>query len=145
MNHIAKELMHSYVLNMLNEQAREQLEDHLLLCDECLHEYAEAIAAYEHILPDLPDDVPIATHVTMLQSRTKSSSSLFNRSFTHYVIAATVTLMLMSTGVFQSLTGLASTIDEVNKDTASLTEHIMDRTLQWFDHSNEQQKEGETQ
>lgn len=181
MSHIAKEQMQAYVLDMLADEAREQLEAHLLYCDVCLHEYTEAIAAHEHQLPDLPDDVPIAAQVieavrndgvsndvagsdaaepaaiepVPMQSdatepaaaepaaaeSTSTSKSVFNRSFAHYAIAATVTLMLMSTGVFQSLTGIASTVDAVNKEAPSLSEHIMERTLKWFDFNDGQEGE----
>lgn len=168
MTHIAKEQMQAYVLNTLDDEVREYIEEHLYYCDECLAQYTEAIEAHEHHLPDLPEDMPLAAHVieavrseasetvetvglapsttkAATTSTTTTSRSMFTRSIAHYAIAATVTLMLMSTGVFQSLTGLASTVDEVNKQEGkgSFSEHIMERTLQWFDFNDRQ--EGENQ
>ncbi|PMX96420.1 hypothetical protein C1Y18_36280, partial [Pseudomonas sp. MPR-R5A] len=67
----------------------------------------------------------------------------YQKSIFHYGVAAAMTLILMSTGVFQSLTQYAGGVESQGfkeKDT-SMTEGIVDKTFAWMDSLERSNKE----
>jgi hypothetical protein len=56
MKHYCYEEWVQYVKNEMNDQKREQLENHLYTCDQCLEQYLQAMAANETSLPILSNE-----------------------------------------------------------------------------------------
>ncbi|MGJ7912417.1 anti-sigma factor family protein [Neobacillus sp. LXY-1] len=55
MTHFTEEQWQQYVTGDLTDQTREQLENHLYTCDQCLEKYLKAVEVNETSLPALPD------------------------------------------------------------------------------------------
>ncbi|GGH24087.1 hypothetical protein [Paenibacillus segetis] len=118
----------------------EELENDLLQDDESLAAYIEALTSLEQELPKLADQdrftekvmrsIPIAEqkyHTKSTWSRNWSRHPLF-----HYVIAASITLFLMSCGLFDYITlGTEKVIHQTEGQ--SLSQQLLDKTSSWID------------
>ncbi len=130
MSHIGSEQWDAYVADEVGEMTRRVYEKHLYECDECLARYLQAVELNADRLPKLSDQfadsvmAKISEQPTLKQSEAKRQAKL-KKSFFHYVIAAVMTLMLMSTGIFNQLAQVADSIQE----TPSLTEKLLDHAF----------------
>lgn len=133
MNHIRYEQWMAYVANEVDELTRDEYEQHLYDCEQCLELYMQAIESQVSRLPKLTDEFTehVVTNV-MNQSNVKpietKALSKSKNSFFHYVIAAAMTLILMSSGIFSQLTQAVSTLEE----SPSFTETLLDKTLSFM-------------
>ncbi|SCW57980.1 Putative zinc-finger [Paenibacillus tianmuensis] len=112
-----------YVNDELPPEERERCEAHLDGCDACLELYMECIGQMADGLPVLPDTDAFAAAVMQRwteeqppapgaddnpanqPAERKRRIPWTQSPFFHYAVAAAITLLLMSTGVFHSLTG----------------------------------------
>lgn len=155
MKHYAYDEWLKYVKNELEDDVREAYEDHLYSCDQCLELYLTAVE--EDDLPIIENE-PDFTDLVMAQitnqkqltaveekerKHPKKRVTFYQKSIFHYGVAAAMTLILMSTGVFQSLTQYAGGVESQGfkeKDT-SMTEGIVDKTFAWMDSLERSNKE----
>lgn len=138
MIHYTDEHIDAYILDTLQETERTILEDHVFSCDVCLEQYMRRIEINEHHLPSLSN---LPDYPTVVASQEASVKKI--RPFIHYAIAAAITFLLMGSGIFQQITGLASTIEDAPKEQrASISQSIMDRALHWLDFKQESSEEG---
>ncbi|MFB0847382.1 anti-sigma factor family protein [Paenibacillus oleatilyticus] len=112
-----------YVNDELPPEERERCEAHLDGCDACLELYMECIGQLAAGLPGLPDTDAFAAAVMQRwaeeqlpapdvkdnpanpPAERKRRIPWTQSPFFHYAVAAAITLLLMSTGVFHSLMG----------------------------------------
>lgn len=165
MSHIGAERWMQYVKDELPPAERERCEEHLLQCDMCLAVYMECLERSEGLLPGLSDEREFAGQVMarleeqapteIKPSLTGPDSSLRRKRRTwlhhpifHYTVAAAVTLLLMSTGIFHQLTQQANasappSVDSVPlRERPSFSKQMMDKTIRVLD-SIEPKKERE--
>ncbi|MDQ0273541.1 hypothetical protein [Cytobacillus purgationiresistens] len=151
MKHYSYEEWQTYVKNELEDEVRETYEDHLYSCDQCLDLYLMAVE--EDDLPIIENE-PNFTDSVMAQiksqkeapvpeARVERRSAFYQKSIFHYGIAAAMTLILMSTGVFQSLTQYAGGVESqgFKEKETSMTEGIVDKTFAWMDSFERNNKE----
>ncbi|PWA10353.1 hypothetical protein DCC39_11610 [Pueribacillus theae] len=141
MSHFQYEDWMNYVEEKIDEKARATYENHLYDCSQCLELYIKAVEAHEQSFPNIIDEnftnsviekIPLKDHNA--KPRVNNRKSLFQSSVFHYFIAAAITLMLMSSGLFAQLTQIASNFEEkVEKEHHQpLTEELMKKTLTWI-------------
>ncbi|MBW8349390.1 hypothetical protein K0H71_08035 [Bacillus sp. IITD106] len=117
MNHKSYENWLEYVRDELNEETREIYENHLYSCDHCLELYLKAVEAEEFQMPEMADSSSFADsimhQVTELKKPTSKPKRKISQKQTifNYFVAAAVTLVLMSTGVFSQLMNMASSFE----------------------------------
>lgn len=152
MKHYSYEQWTKYVKNELDGEDRILYEDHLYTCDQCLEVYLTAIEAEE--LPDIIDgtaftdnimaQLPIENNIQDTNNETfpRKATAFYKKTIFHYGVAAAMTLLLMSTGFFQTLTQYAGDVEskQFKEDKASITEGIMDKTFAWMDTKKEEDK-----
>ncbi|MFL6563088.1 MAG: hypothetical protein ACJ8MO_44205, partial [Bacillus sp. (in: firmicutes)] len=127
MKHYTYDEWLQYVKDGINEKTKEELEDHLYTCDQCLNDYLMAMEANESSLPIL-SDVSSFTELVMAEvSKQKTAvpdtdrnlitmliapsvpdtkvkkKRLYQHAVFHYLLAAAATILLTFSGVFQSL------------------------------------------
>ncbi|MEH7235181.1 hypothetical protein [Bacillus sp. JJ1562] len=146
MRHFSNEEWLLYIKDKLEEPKREELENHLFSCDQCLEIYRELVEAQAEELPDLENESftdEVATKLPM--KKKKQGKSFLQSSIFHYGVAAAVTLTLMSTGVFQNITGIVGTVEasSFSEQKQSVTNSLMDKALSFFDIIGANQEEGE--
>lgn len=141
MNHRSKVEWQDYVNDELSETIRTECEEHLYNCETCMDVYLQVIEESSHELPDVEDEESFtATIMSQIEKQpahfqpiktSKKKLAFYQHTTFHYVLAASLTVVLMSSGVFQSLTNY---VDEVQKTTISeeslsITEQIMNRAF----------------
>ncbi len=155
MKHYSYEEWMTYVKNEVDKAERESFEDHLYSCDQCLDCYLQAVAEVENELPVIENEADF-TNVVMAQIaeskqpkiptiKEKRKTPFYQTAIFHYSIAAAMTILLMTTGVFQSITKYTESVQTPNfheKET-SVTEGIVDKTFAWMDSLEKKSKEAD--
>ncbi|KAB2331171.1 hypothetical protein F7731_19035 [Cytobacillus depressus] len=155
MRHYSKEEWTKYVKNELDHDVREDYENHLYTCDQCLDIYIQAVDEVEGALPVIENESAF-TDLIMAQiarneppARTerkgvkKANKPFYQSAIFHYSIAAAMTILLMSTGVFQSITHYTESVQmpSFQEKRTSVTEGIVDKTFAWIDSLEKKSKE----
>lgn len=152
MNHIQYEEWLYYVKDELDEQTRERYEDHLYVCDACMSLYIAAIEAAEQQVPVLQTELNLTDNIMEKVTEQKKEEtivktgrvSFFQKTIVHYAIAAAITLLLTSQGVFSQLLTVVSDFEEVNKEETSIISQMMDQSFSIIDKFEKEMKEGES-
>lgn len=141
MTHVAYEEWQIYVKNELPYCRRELVEDHLYSCDQCLELYLQVVAEFETELPDI-ENVNDFTERIMMSVETKKESEhkskvipFYQTAIFHYMLAAAATILLMMTGVFQTITHYSDSVQDptIQEKRTSVTEGIVNKTFSWID------------
>ncbi|PLR86465.1 hypothetical protein [Bacillus sp. V33-4] len=154
MNHFSIEDWKKYLKNEISDDVRGTYENHLYSCDQCLDLYMRALSEDEAALPAIEAETDF-TNVVMKsiaivkqgsqqeKQPVKREKRYYQTAAFHYVLAAAMTLLLMATGVFQSVTRYTDTVQNTNfqEKQPSITEGIMDRTFTWLDSFEMKNKE----
>ena len=158
MMHYSKEEWTKYVKNEMNEDVREEYENHLYTCDQCLDIYLQVVEEAEYELPEIENDTeftdlimaqiaesrpPSTTDWMNRKERKKGSRPYYQTAIFHYSVAAAMTILLMTTGVFQSITKYTLSIQtpSFQEKRTSVTEGIVDKTFAWMDSLDNKSKE----
>lgn len=150
MKHVSLAEWTAYIADEVPDALKIEYENHLYSCDDCLTVYMEAMERKEFIQPieelDIADSVmrSIAqiNAEPALEERSKKTKSL--RTITkHYLIAAGFTILLMASGVFQSLAKYVDNVESSSlKETPPVTDGLIDKTFNWMDDIEKKNKEG---
>jgi quinol-cytochrome oxidoreductase complex cytochrome b subunit len=146
MKHFSYDEWLNYIKNDITENIREEFENHLYTCDQCLELYLQAIAEHESSLPTLPNE-SIFTELVMsevskqhpkesaVEQKETKKRPFYQHAAFHYFLAAAATLLLMFSGVFQSLATYASAVEAptIQEKKPSVTEGVIDKTFAWMD------------
>ncbi|MET3697691.1 putative zinc finger protein [Bacillus oleivorans] len=155
MSHFLYEEWLKYVKGEIPEDTRALFENHLFNCEACLELYSEAISFHEDTLPDLSSShftdnvMRLIEKETGLSERIGETAAIDNKkkSFVqsvwfHYATAASFTLILTFSGVFQSMFGVLDKFENTAQaKESSITETVMNKTLSWLDEWEENNKE----
>lgn len=140
MNHISYEQWMSYVKNELTDTVREVYDDHLYSCDLCLEQYLQAVEEYESELPAISNEAEFTDMIMAQVKQTKKQESesptpFYQKTIFHYAVATAMTILFMSSGVFQSITKYVYTVQssEITESTPSVTEEFVNKTFAWMD------------
>ncbi|WP_141430394.1 hypothetical protein [Bacillus sp. 03113] len=148
MRHYSESDWTKYVNNELEEHVREAYEKHLYSCDQCLELYVRVIEQHEDSFPVIIDETDFANSIMEAISEQKiiqkqKATPFYQKALFHYTLAAAMTLLLMMTGVFHSITEYAESIQlsEQNGEQSSMTDGIMNKTFAWMDSLETNHKE----
>ncbi len=168
MNHRRMETWLQYVKDELTNEERAICESHLDSCDACFELYMQCLEQAGDVLPQLEDqeafsaavmmrleqEMPYTRPVEMVPEQTKRKLRIpwIQHPFFHYTVAAAITMILMSTGVFQTLTQHISRFDTASeKRTAetrilhvSVSEKLMNKTIGMLDSIQPRYERGDT-
>ncbi|MFS0862765.1 hypothetical protein [Fredinandcohnia sp. 179-A 10B2 NHS] len=136
----------AYINDKIPELKREEMEEHLLLCDQCLE-------VYMNLLEDKAEELPIIqnegftdeTLRNLPKKKQKQKKLDLQSPIFHYGVAAAVTFILMTSGFFQSVTGIVSTVEASSdaRQEKPVSEGLMEKALSLFDIIEGKQKEGQ--
>lgn len=130
MTHISKEKWLTYANNKLNEDERETYEAHLYQCDHCLEVYMEVIETVDMTTPNLTTET-IIDHVLPKQTAAKEGG--YRKTFLHYTVAAAMTILLMSSGLFTQLININHDIETNNSHKTSFVQNILNSSFSIID------------
>lgn len=157
MNHRREETWLQYVKDELTSAERAACEAHLDSCDACFDLYMQCLEQAGDLLPEIEDreafsgavmirweqEMPPTRLVKRVpeQSKRKLRIPWIQHPVFHYTVAAAITLILMSTGVFQSLvqqmerfdTAAGKKVEEEAVLHVSVSEKLMNKTIGMLD------------
>lgn len=149
--HYSKDHWMKYVKDELNDTERILLEDHLYTCDQCLELYIDAVDTQEEILPSISDEAAFMNDIMKkisnenmeIEKVIEKKRPFYQSSIFHYAIAASLTLILMSAGFFQSIIKHTETIQkaEVSFKEEQKSGGLVDKTFAWMDSFDGSKKE----
>jgi len=149
--HYSKNDWMKYVNDELNEKERAFLENHLYTCDQCLELYIDAVDMQEEILPSISDEAAFMNDIMQkitfenmeIEKIEEKKRPFYQSSIFHYAIAASLTLILMSAGFFQSIIKHTETIQkaEVSLKEEPKSGGLVDKTFAWMDSFDSSKKE----
>lgn len=154
MKHIPYENWLQYVEDTLDEETRTQYENHMYSCDQCLELYLEAVENSPIQMPVLSSDSSFTDSImTQLKESTKEKpkpahqrkpKSFRKQTMIHYIVAAAMTLLLMSTGIFSQLMTVASAVEKSETEQqTSFVSNILNNTISITNQFEENLKEGD--
>jgi anti-sigma factor RsiW len=150
MKHVDRGGWVDYVADTLSDERRAALEEHLYQCDDCMASYMEALG--QEVVPSAgPKDASLfdekvmsaialeriepdtnKLHEVVQLQKASPRRTLFHHPLFHYAVAASITLLLMSTGFFQFITDQTEEWRSSVHTGArpSVSEHLTDRTTE---------------
>ena len=130
MSHPNQEKWKLFVNGQLPNDVHAELEKHLYECEECLVVYMQVLDELESEIEPSSD----FTDVVMTQITTVAKKGSRKKSvFLHYAVAASITLALMFSGVFEEIANSMSAIEQERVVDTSVSERILDKSLLWLD------------
>jgi hypothetical protein len=159
MKHYTYDEWLQYVNNEISEKTKEELEDHLYSCDQCLNQYLLAMEANESSLPILSNESnftdsvmeQVSKQMTMVPDTVRNLNTMsivpsvpdtkmkkrpfHQQAVFHYLLAAAATLLLTFSGFFQSLAAYANSFEnpQIQEKKPSVTEGVINKTFAWMD------------
>ncbi|MBU8906410.1 anti-sigma factor family protein [Desertibacillus haloalkaliphilus] len=115
MTHYPIEKWKAYVNDELTEYEREEVEQHLYSCDRCLELYMAVIEQEGEDMPVVEDERAFTEAVlqeTTVTVKKQRKPSIQKKTVIHYVIAASMTLTLMTTGFFEGGIQMVSSVEQ---------------------------------
>jgi hypothetical protein len=151
--HYSYEVWCQYVKNEMDGNAREAVETHLYSCDQCLDIYLQALDTEDSNLPinqkgSQFTDAVMANIADLKKKNARleeGKKSFYQSSAFHYLLAAAMTIFMMTTGVFQSITKVAATVQspQILQKSPSFSEGLIHKTFDWMDSFEFKNKEVE--
>ncbi|WMT42734.1 hypothetical protein RE628_10770 [Paenibacillus sp. D2_2] len=140
---VSLQVWKAYIQGELTREEEQQLENRLLEDEEAVLLYSEALSCLESTIPEmreeerwlegLMDSLPVATDPAKEQG---PIGRWFNQAWLQYVIAASITLLLMTGGFFDHLFSRANEVINHPQQDISVSDRLMKATTGWFDKWN---------
>ncbi|MEI5907628.1 hypothetical protein WAK64_11230 [Bacillus spongiae] len=114
--------------NLLDDEVRNEYEQHLYSCDDCLESYMSAIESLETDLPTITEPSLYTDELMKKIPFKEADKTIYRRKWYedkvfHYLLATAMTFLLMLTGVFSELTNVSSKFEQ--KTQPSFTEQVL--------------------
>ncbi len=148
--HFSKDAWLAYVTNRLPAEQREAQEAHLYDCEDCLSIYMTCLADDDLQLPPLENETVFTDHLMQsianlatdisgghatTEPHVQPAKRWHRTTIVHYALAAGITLILMSTGMFQQLflhTAQVAANDSFKQE-RPFSEKLVQRTVKLLD------------
>ncbi|MEX2104398.1 MAG: hypothetical protein WD907_03590 [Bacilli bacterium] len=140
MIHVTNEQCHYFINDKHSALLRQQFEDHIYSCDDCLTLYMRAIENEEAQLPVIENEALFIeeTMKFIIQEKKEVPITIgkkkmwYENTIAYYSIAAGITLMLMTTGIFDQLINQISNMT-TTKNQSSISESLLNKTVSVID------------
>ncbi|NWL87252.1 MULTISPECIES: hypothetical protein [unclassified Paenibacillus] len=137
----------AYIQGKLTWEEEKRLENMLLEDEEAALLYSEALSSLESELPEMREDGPwleglmasLPDSSDKAANPDKEQGSIgrwFNQAWLQYVIAASITMLLMTGGFFDHLFSRANEAIHRPNQEISVSDRLMKATTGWFDKWN---------
>ena len=136
MKHYHKNEWMQYVRNELDEATRNEYEDHLYQCDECLDLYLLTVEEHEAHLPQIAETSEFTNAIMdkIDESKIKPKKQMKKKTVMNYLLAAAMTILFMSSGLFDQLMSITNTFENDEQQESfvfSIIDNSESITEQW--------------
>lgn len=107
MEHFSLDEWRDFAADLISEEKRQIMEEHLLNCDYCLETYTNILTEASDLSPEFSSSEfthkvmkEVIVHGNYKTSSKKIVRNNFHRTFMYYVTAASITLILTASGAF---------------------------------------------
>lgn len=147
MTHLSQTLLNNYVNDQVTAIERQHIEDHLFTCDECLHLYMtvmDQISESSEFIrsSEFTNQVIQTLPIKPQTNKAKPNKKFYKQPLFHYGIAAAITIILMTSGLFQELTSMVPKMTSTTSQHQSVSKTLVDKTVSLIN-SVETMKKGE--
>jgi predicted anti-sigma-YlaC factor YlaD len=152
MTHYSMQLWQAYIHG--DEFERDSMDNHLQECDACLGMYVLCLDELQTSLPQLTspidfvdgvqEQVQLLPVVNPKQSRTITPKRWYTHTWFHYTIAASLTFVLVSSGMFNHILDRVSQLSEDTEQAEhiSVSNQLSNKAGKWLDAIPTKKKEG---
>lgn len=133
MDHYNEEVLILYSEGSVDERLEEDIENHLLICDECRNRYIQIIECYHmadcenQISSEFTDKVMKDIKSEKIGNKVRKKKRVAPEIFFYYVAAACITLLFTYNGILDSLvTGFSDMTTSIAKTPASIEQSVSD-------------------
>lgn len=133
MRHYNEEELILYSEACIDEKLEREIEEHLLICDECRDRYIQIVECYHmsdcenQISLEFTDNVMKSIRTDNSRSKTKKKKRVAPEVFFYYVVAACITLLFSYNGSLDSLVSAFSEITtSIARTPASIEQRVSD-------------------
>lgn len=152
MTHYTMQQWQAYI--QCGEFDRTSMDTHLLECDNCTEIYIEALEELHEYLPQLMDRTAFTEGVLAQigslpnnYSRTHqpiSNKKWYTNTLFHYTIAASITLVLVGSGIFDQMLDRVSQISQDTEQAQKtiVSDQLTNKAGKWLDAIPTMKKEG---
>lgn len=131
----------AYIQDLLPDLLRNQMEEHLAICESCLLDYMISLEGLplaepeeKLVSPHLADDVMRLILEEAGKTSKNGRDRWYRRTIVHYAAAAAITIVMMSVGLFQEMPRhLERWETDSRQQSHSLSDRLMDRTSTFLD------------
>lgn len=151
MNHVRNEELVRYINDELDEHKREQIDQHIYSCDQCLNIYMRTIEEHKKILPEIRNQDTFTEKVIRIiandplpnkkENPFQRKIYFYQKAAFHYLVAAAMTIILMTSGVFTHLMSYVSEFETTKKQESSVVEGLMNNTVSLIDRVQKKSEE----
>ncbi len=133
MKHFSSEEWLAYINEELSKTKREELENHLYSCNQCLETYMDMVDSHSQQLPII--EARSFTDEVIRKLPQKKRRKVYQHPLFHYGVAAVITFTLMTTGFFQSITGIVETVEAspISGSEQTVSDTLMEKALSLID------------
>ncbi len=143
MTHYTDQQWKAYIQG--DELDRASMDTHLLECDACMDIYLIVVEDLHELLPEITNITAfsegVLQHIKSLPTySTKHSQPMTHRRwytnmFFHYTIAASLTILLVGSGIFDQIFDRVSEISENTEQAqrATVSDQLTNKAGQWLD------------
>jgi len=103
MEHYNQQHWSAYLLNIVDEEERIIMENHLYNCDQCMDLYINQLEAENEELAEPSTTFTKTVMKGIFKEEQRKNKAQRITLFKYYTIAASITLILVATGVFNSI------------------------------------------
>jgi hypothetical protein len=143
MTHYTTQQWQAYIQG--SELGRASMDTHLLECDDCTEIYLIALEELHDYLPQLSnikaftegvlDQIGQLPNNNIITHQHMSNKKWYTNMFFHYTVAASLTLVLVSSGIFDQM---LDRVSEISQDTefsqnSNLSDKLTNKAGQWLD------------
>jgi hypothetical protein len=152
MTHYSLQLWQAYIHG--DEVERDSMDNHLQECDECMGMYVLCLDELQVSLPQLMNPIEfmdrVQGHVQFKSEcnskppRTIIPKRWYTHTWFHYTIAASITLVLVSSGMFNQILDRVSQLTENTEQAEhiSVSNQLKNKAGKWLDAIPNKKKEG---
>lgn len=152
MTHYTMQQWQAYIQG--GEHDRASMDSHLLECVYCTENYLTVIEELQDYLPKVPnittftkgvlDQIELLPNNNILNRQHLTNKKWYTNMFFHYTVAASLTLILVGSGIFDQMFDRVSQIsqDTEQDQLTSVADQLTNKAGKWLDALPAKQKEG---
>ncbi|NBI30044.1 hypothetical protein [Chengkuizengella marina] len=126
-DHFNKQQWLNYVTDQVSDTDRLEYEEHLYTCEQCLLTYTQCVEEMTSTLPVIENEEDISKQVMNSIQPKETKQKLIHKPLFQYVVAASITMVLMTSGVFQQVAMQQDQFEHETQDKPPVSQELTNK------------------